>query len=330
MRRREFITFVGGAAVACPFVALAQQAPAKRRIGWIITLTSDHADGQGRLAAFREGLAALGWIEGRNLLIDYRWGADDDDKRRTYGAELVSLKPDAIMVGGGPALTAVLAQTRTIPTVFVATAGSAEHGLITNAARPAGNATGFTLFDQFSLAGKLLETLKEIAPHIARVALVIQRDHPSLAGYARTLEHDAPALGVAFIASPVASSADIERTIASMAREPNGGLLLPPDQFLLQHRDLIVASTAKHRLPAIYGYRYFVAAGGLVSYGVDADDLYRRAAGYVDRILNGERPSDLPVQAPTRYELTVNLKTAKALGLDIPPTILARADEVIE
>jgi putative tryptophan/tyrosine transport system substrate-binding protein len=329
VKRREFITLLGGAAAAWPLAAHAQPQP-MRRIGWMIALTSDHPEGHARMTAFREGLAALGWIEGRNLRIDYRWGAGDTDRLRAYAAELVSLKPDVIMVGGSRPLTVVLQESRTIPIVFVATAGNVEHGLITNVARPAGNATGFTLFDEFSLAGKLLGTLKEIAPRVVRVALIMQRDHPSLAGYGRSLDTDAPGLGVKPIAAPVGSTSEIERTFDTLAREPNGGLLLPPDQFLVQHRELIVASTARHHLPAVYGYRHFVTAGGLVSYGVDVDDLYRRAAGYVDRMLKGEKPADLPVQAPTKYELVVNLKTAKALGLDVPPTLLARADEVIE
>jgi putative tryptophan/tyrosine transport system substrate-binding protein len=301
-----------------------------RRIGWMIALTADHPEGQARIMAFREGLAALGWIEGRTLQIDYRWGAGDTDRLRAYAAELVNLKPDVIIVGGSRPLTAVLEESRTIPIVFVATAGNVEHGLITNVARPAGNATGFTLFDEFSLAGKLLGTLKEVAPRVARVALIMQRDHPSLAGYERSLDTDAPTLGVTPITAPVGSASEIERTFNTLAREPNAGLLLPPDQFLVQHRELIVASAARHYLPAVYGYRHFVTAGGLVSYGVDVDDLYRRAAGYVDRILKGEKLADLPVQAPTKYELAINLKTAKALGIDIPTTMLARADEVIE
>jgi putative ABC transport system substrate-binding protein len=329
MKRRELITLLGGAAVALPLGARAQPQP-MRRIGWMVMLTSDHPEGRARMTAFREGLATLGWIEGRNLRIDYRWGADDTGRLRADAAELASLKPDAIMVGGSRPLLAALEQSRTIPIVFVATAGNVEHGLVTNVARPAGNATGFTLFDEFSLAGKLLGTLKEAAPRIARVALVMHRDHPSLAGYGRSLDTVASTLGVKWIAAPVGSAAEIERMIETFAREGNGALLVPPDQFLVQHRDLIVASATRHRLPAIYGYRPFVTAGGLVSYGVDVYDLYRRAAGYVDRILKGEKPGDLPVQSPIRYELTINLKTAKTLGLDLSPMLIARADEVIE
>ena len=329
MNRRALITMLGSAA-AWPLSARAQQPQPVRRIGWLLTLMDDHPEGRARFTAFHEGLAALGWIEGRNMRIEYRWGAIDTARVQAYAAELVNLNPDAIMVGGSRALIAVLEKTRTIPTVFVATAGNVEHGLVTNVARPAGNATGFTLFDEFSLAGKLLGILKEIAPRVAEVAVIMQRDHPSLAGYQRSLLADAPRLGVMPITVQVSNAAEIEGAIDTVARERNGGLLLLPDQFVLQERELILASAARHRLPAIYGYRPFVAAGGLVSYGVDVQDLYRRAAGYVDRILKGEKPADLPVQAPTKYELVINLKTAKALGLDVPPSLLARADEVIE
>ncbi len=329
MRRREFIAVLGGAA-AWPLAARAQQGERVRRIGWLVTLSEEHPEGQARLKAFREGLASAGWAEGRNLRIDHRWGAADDTRRRDDAAELVRQKPDAIVAGGSPALTAVLGASNTVPIVFVATAGNIEQGLIMNVARPGGNATGFTLFDDFSLAGKLAGILKEMAPRIGRVALMIQRGHPTWAGYARALESDSQRMGIDVILAPVGSAGEIERTIGTLGREPNSSLLLPPDQFLVQHRELIIASTARHSLPAVYGYRHFVSAGGLVSYGVDVYDLYRRAGGYVDRILKGEKPINLPVQAPTKYEFAINLKTAKALGLDIPPTLIARADEVIE
>ena len=330
MRRREFITLLGGAAAAWPLAARGQQSERVRRIGWLITLSQDHPEGQARIVAFREGLAAAGWTEGRNLHIDYRWEAALGDRLRASAAELMKLKPDAIMVGGSRPLIAVLEETRTVPIVFVATAGNVEHGIVTNVARPSGNATGFTLFDDFTLAGKLLGTLKEIAPNLTRVALMMQRNHPSLDGYSRSLKASAIKLGVTTTATQVDSAAEIERVIGAWARDAKGGLLLPPDQFLVQHRELIIASAARHRLPAVYGYRQFVAAGGLVSYGVDVYDLYRRAAGYVDRILKGEKPADLPVQAPTKYELAVNLKTAQALGLTVPNSMHLLADEVIE
>jgi putative tryptophan/tyrosine transport system substrate-binding protein len=330
MKRREFITLLGGAAATWPLAANAQQPGGMRRIGWLLTLPRDHPEGQARIAAFRKGLVAAGWIEGHNLRIEDRWGDGDADRLRVLAAELARLDLDAVMVGGSLPLKAALDASRTIPIVFVATAGNIEHGLITNVARPAGNATGFTLFDEFSLAGKLLGTLKEIAPGVLQVAVLMQRGHLSLAGYMHSLESDGPKLGIRVTAVPVGSASEIESAIARSSREANSGLLLPPDQFLVQHRELIVAGAARHRLPAVYGYGHFVAAGGLVSYGVDVDELYRRAAGYVDRILKGEKPADLPVQAPTKYELVINLKTARALGLEMPAAVLARADGVIE
>jgi putative ABC transport system substrate-binding protein len=330
MRRRDFITLLGGAAVAWPRAARAQQAERVRRIGWLIQLSPDHPEGQARFGAFREGLAAAGWAEGRNLHIEYRWITTGADRLHTAAGELAQLNPDAIMVGGSQPLIAMLEHSRTVPIVFVATAGNVEHGIVTNVARPGGNATGYTLFDDFTLAGKLLGTLKEVAPGVTRVAISMRRNHPSLPGYKRSLDADAPKLGVSVSAFEVGNSAEIERTIQNWAREPNAGLLFPPDQFAIQHRDLIIALAARHRLPAVYGYRQFVTAGGLVSYGVDVHDLYRRAAGYVDRILKGEKPADLPVQAPTKYELAVNLKTAKALGLSVPNSMQLLADEVID
>jgi putative tryptophan/tyrosine transport system substrate-binding protein len=331
LRRRAFLTLLGGAAAASIVLPLAARAQAERikRIGWLILLPQDHPESQARFAAFHAGLAAAGWTEGHNIHIESRWVADFG-RLRAIAAELVKLKPDAIMVGGSPSLIAMLEESRTVPVVFVATAGNVEHGIVTNVARPSGNATGFTLFDDFTLVGKLLGTLKEIAPSIARSALLMRRGHPSLAGYRRSLEGDAPRLGITPAAFEAADAAEIERVIESWAREPNASLLLPPDQFLIQHRELIIASAARHRLPAVYGYRQFVSAGGLVSYGVDVHDLYRRAAGYVDRILKGEKPADLPVQAPVKYELAVNLKTARALGLTVPNSIQLLADEVVE
>jgi putative ABC transport system substrate-binding protein len=330
MRRREFIVLLGGTAAGWPLTVQAQKIERVRRIGMLFTLGKDNAEGQARLAAFRQGLEALGWVVGRNLQIDDRWPGDDSERLRTYAAELVNLKPDAIMVGGSRALIALQQTTHAIPIVFVAAAGTIEHGIVTNAARPAENLTGFTTFDDFSLAGKLLGMLKEMVPGLARIALIMHRDHPSLAGYRHELATDAPSLGLQPIAIPATSAAEIERAIDTFAREPNGGLLLPVDQFNVLHRELIIALAARHRLPAIYGYRSHVAAGGLMSYGIDIYGLYQHAAGYVDRILKGEKPADLPVQAPTKYQLVINLKTAKALGLTVPPTLLARADEVIE
>jgi putative ABC transport system substrate-binding protein len=330
VKRREFITLLGGAAATWPLAARAQQPERMRRIGWLLVLARDHPEAQARLAALRAGLAAAGWVDGRNLRIEDRWGGGETERLRAAAAELVTLKPDVIVVGGSLPLKAVLDETRTVPIVFVATAGNIEHGLVTNVARPAGNATGFTLFDDFSLAGKLLGTLKEIAPGISRVGVMMQRGNLSHADYMRVLDAEAPRLGTSVVAMSVDNAAQIEDAIGSWAREPDGGLLLPPDQFLVQHRELIIAGMARHGLPAVYSYGRFVTAGGLLSYGVEVDDLYRRAGGYVDRILKGEKPADLPVQAPTKYELALNLKTARALGLTVPDTLLARADEVIE
>ena len=328
MRRREAIAVLAGMS-AWPFAARAEGERA-RLVGWLLTLSEDHPEGQARIKAFREGLAASGWTEGRNLHIEYRWGASDAARRRDYAEELVRRKPDAVVAGGSASLVALLQASSTVPVVFVATAGNIEQGLITNVARPSGNATGFTLFGDFSLARQIAGNSegdgasdRACRPHDAA--------GPShLDAYARALEPDTRRMGTDLILMPVGSAAEIERAIETVAREPNGSLLLPPDQFLLQHRDLIIAAAARHSVPAAYGYRRFVEAGGLMSYGVDTYDLYRRAAGYVDRILKGEKPVELPVQAPTRYELLINLKTAKALGLTIPPTLLARADEVIE
>jgi len=329
MRRREFIALAGGAA-ALPFAARAQQATLARRVGVLMTLTKENVEGQARLASLRHGLEALGWTENHNIRIDARWPGDDLDRLRTEAGELINSKSDVIVSGGSRALAVLQAQTRTIPIVFVAAAGSAEHGIVTNVARPTGNLTGFTTFDTFALAGKLMGTLKEMAPSIARVVLIMYRDHPSLGGYSQQLAKDALSLGVVPTVAQPSSANELERAIEAFAREPNGGLLFPADQFNIQHRDLILALAARHRLPAIYAYRSHVAAGGLMSYGIDFSALYRPAAGYVDRILKGEKPADLPVQSPTKYELTINLRTARSLGLTISPTLLALPDDAIQ
>jgi putative tryptophan/tyrosine transport system substrate-binding protein len=330
VKRREFIALVGGA-VALPGVARAQlQAERIRRIGVLLTLTKNNPDGQARVLAFREGLEALGWKDGHNIRIEERWPGEDKQALEADAAELVELMPDAIMIGGSRALITIQRRTQTIPIVFVAAAGTVEHGIVTSAARPRGNLTGFTTYDDFALVGKLLGTLKEAVPRLARALMVMHRDHPSISGYRRQLESGAPNLEVRATVALAGNAAEIESAIRTFARSENGGLVLPPDQFNILHRDLIVSLAARHRLPAIYGYRSHVVAGGLISYGTDIADLNRRAAGYVDRILKGERPSDLPVQAPTKYELAINLKTAKALGIEIPAKLLFTADEVIE
>jgi putative ABC transport system substrate-binding protein len=329
MKRREFITLLGGAA-ACPLGARAQQPDRMRRVGVLFTLAKENAEGRARMIAFRQRLEALGWIDNRNLRIDERWATPDSAPVATYAAELANLRPDAILVGGSRAFVAVQQETHAIPIVFVAAAGTTEHGIVTSVARPTGNVTGFTTVDDFSLAGKMLGILKETAPRLIRIAFIMHREHPSLAGYRSSLAIDASSLGVELTVVAAGSAAEIESAIAAFAREPNGGMLLPPDQFNIVHRELIIELAARHLLPTIYAYRSHVAAGGLMSYGTDFPDLYRRAAGYIDRILKGEKPANLPVQLPTTYELAINLKTGRALGLEIPAAVLARADEVIE
>ena len=330
MRRREFIALAGGAAV-WPLTARGQQQSERiRRVGVLLTLTKNNPDGQARVGAFRQGLEALGWKNGENIRIEERWPGEDRQALEVHAAELVKLNPDAIMVGGSRALIALQQQTQNIPIVFVAAAGTVEHGIVTSAARPRGNLTGFTTYDDFALVGKLLGTLKEAFPRLLRALMIMHRDHPSITGYKSQLEAAAPRLGIETTVALAASATEIERRMDAFAREPNGGLVLPPDQFNILHRDLIITLADKYRLPAIYGYRSHVAAGGLLSYGTDITELNRQAASYIDRILKGERPADLPVQSPTKYELAVNLRTAKALGVEIPATLLARADEVIE
>jgi len=330
MRRREFIAGLGGAAAAWPVVGLAQQSSGVRRIGVLMTLTKDNVEGLERLNSLVQGLEALGWTHGRNIHVDARWPGDDLDRLRANVTDLVKLKPDVIVAGGSRALIVLQQQTRTIPIVFVAAAGTTEHGLVPNAARPAGNLTGYTTFDSFALAGKLLGGLKEVAPAVTKILLIMYRGHPSLPGYRRELEASAKSLGVVPTTADATSAAELEGIITAFAREPNGGLVMPADQFNILHRDLIITLAARHRLPAIYAYRTHVAAGGLISYGIDFSALYRPAASYVDRILKGEQPANLPVQSPTKYQLAINLKTARALGLTVPATLLARADEVIE
>jgi putative tryptophan/tyrosine transport system substrate-binding protein len=330
MRRREFIALVAGAVTACPMAGHTQQPARGRRIGVVMTLTKDNVEGQARLNALVQGLEALGWTSGHNMHLDARWAGDDLDRLRTHVADLANLKPDVIVAGGSRAMLLLQQQIRTIPIVFVAAAGTTEHGLVTNAARPAGNMTGYTTFDSFALVGKMLSGVKEVAPAVARVTRIMFRGHPSLPGYRQEFETAGRSLGVVTVATDATNAVELESIITGFAREPHGGLVMPADQFNVQHRDLIIALAARHRLPAIYAYRTHVEAGGLMSYGIDFSALYRASAGYVDRILKGEKPSDLPVQSPTKYQLTINLKTAKALGLAISPTLLARADEVIE
>ena len=330
MRRREFITFFGVAALAGPRAARAQQADRVRRVGVLMSRAAGDPEEQARFAGFLQGLQKLGWTDGRNVRIDYRWAAADADRSRTYAAELVALAPDVILASGSTSVAALLQTTRTVPIVFVNVIDPVGAGYVARLARPGGNATGFTAFE-YSLSGKWLELLKEIAPNLTRIAIL--RD-PALAagiGQFAAIQAMAPSsFGVELSPIDVRDGGEIERDVAAFARELNGGLIVTGSSSAAVHRELIVMLAARHRLPAVYPFRYFVTSGGLISYGPDPIDEFRRAAGYVDRILKGEKAADLPVQAPTTYELAINLKTAKALGLTLPPSLLARADEVIE
>jgi ABC-type uncharacterized transport system substrate-binding protein len=329
MRRREFITLLGSAAAAWPRAARAQQPDRMRRIGVLISLAADDPQGQARLAAFVEGLQQLGWTDGRNVRIDARWSAGDADRGRRYAAELVALTPDVILASGGTVVGTLLQATHTVPIVFTLTPDPVGAGFVASLARPGGNATGFTAFE-YGMTGKWPELLKEIAPRVTRVALL--RD-PAIArgiGQFGAIQSVAPSLGLEVSPVDVRDAGEIERAVADFARGLNGGLIVTGSGLAIVHRELIITLAARYKLPAIYFERFFVPAGGLIAYGPDPIDPHRRAAAYVDRILKGEKPGDLPVQAPTKYELAINLKTAKALGLTVPPSLLARADEVIE
>jgi ABC-type uncharacterized transport system substrate-binding protein len=329
MRRREFITLIGGAA-AWPIAAPAQQ-EGLRRIAALMDTADDNADGQERIAAFRERLHELGWSEGSNLRIDLRWGEGDVERTRAYAAELVALKPDVIFAFANAQLAPLSRETRTIPIVFVGASDPVGAGYVASFARPGGNITGFTLFEA-SMAGKWLAVLKEIAPNIARVAIMVNPDTAVVRGtlYARTFETAAKELAIEPITATTHDGGEIADAMAALARKPDSGLIVAPDTFSNAHRELIVALAARHRVPAIYGQRQFPASGGLLSYGPDLVDTVGRAASYVDRILRGAKPAELPVQAPTKFEMVVNLKAAKALDLAIPESFLLRADQVIE
>jgi putative ABC transport system substrate-binding protein len=328
MRRREFILALSGAVASAPFAAQAQQPERIRRIGVLIGGTED-LEGRARIAAFLQGLQQLGWTDGRNVRIEYRWAAGNADDIRKYTMELVALTPDVILATGSISMAPLLQATRAVPIVFVQVVDPVGSGFVDSLARPGGNATGFTNFE-YGLSAKWLELLKQIAPGVTRAAVL--RDPTAAAGIGQfgAIQTAAPSLGVEVNPVNVRDAGEIERAIAAFARASNGGLIVPGSALANVHRDLIIALAARHQLPAAYANRVYVTGGGLISYGVDTLDQYRRAAGYVDRILKGEKPADLPVQTPTKYELLINLKTAKALGLEIPPTLLARAHEVIE
>jgi len=330
VRRRAFISLLGGAAAVWPLGARAQQRERVRRIGVLLPAAADDTVFQTRMAAFLQALALLGWIVGRNLSIDIRWATANAEEIRRHAAGLIALAPDVILATGDSTIPPLLQATRTVPIVFPVANDPVAAGYVESLARPGGNATGF-MISEYSFSGKWLELLKEIAPDVKRVA-VFRDTTANVTGLAQfgIIQAMAPALSVEVSPINLRDTDEIERAVAAFARTPNGGLILTASGAAIRHRDLVITLAARHKLPAVYWERFFVAAGGLVSYGADLVDHYRLAANYVDRILKGEKPTDLPVQAPTKYELVVNLKTAKTLGLEVPPTLMARADEVIE
>jgi len=329
MKRRGFITLLGGAAAAWPLAARAQQTDRMRRIGVLSPLAADDTEGQARNAAFLQALQQLGWTVGQNVRIEYRWGGGDADRLQTYAAELVALKPDVILAGATAALASLQRSTETIPIVFTQVSDPVRGGFVKSVAHPGGNITGFALYE-YTIAVKWVELLKQIAPSVARVAVLYDPTNITSIGQLSEIRTAEPSFGVQSSAFAVRNAAEIERAIEEFAARPNGGLIALPNPVTDHYRELVVGLAAKHRLPAIYAYRHVVTIGGLASYGVDIIDLHRRAASYVDRILKGEQPGELPVQHASKFELVINLKTAKALGLDPPISLLARTDEVIE
>jgi putative ABC transport system substrate-binding protein len=327
MRRREFIVLLGSAAI-CPRATRAQQPEQVRRIGVLMNVADD-PEGQALVATFQQALQRLGWTDGRNVRIDIRWGANDVDLDRKYAGELAAFAPDVILAAGTLSVAAFRRVTRTLPIVFVNVSDPLGAGFVDSLARPGGNVTGFMLLE-YSSSGKSLELLKQIAPSVTRAAVLRGSDNPAGIAQFGAIQAVAQPLGVEVSPVSVRDAGEIERAVAAFARSANGGLIVTPSGSVSVHRDLIVTLAARHKLPAIYGYRFNVAGGGLISYGPDLVDEYRGAAGYVDRILKGEKPADLPVQAPTKFALVINMKTVKALGLTVPPSLLARADEVIE
>jgi ABC-type uncharacterized transport system substrate-binding protein len=324
--RREFITLLGGTALAWPLAGHAQQPP---RIGVLTPFNDRDTEGQSRVSAFREALREAGWVDGRNIRIEYRWAAGDPDRIRAYAAEIVGLAPEAILANSTPVLAALRKETQTIPIVFIGVSDPVGVGFVASLARPGGNLTGFANFEP-EMGGKWLQELKAVAPSVNRVAFILNRQNASWASLFREIEAVAPTLGVDATAVEGRDAAEIERSITAFGGQSKGGLIVQPDGITSAHRQLIIDLAAKHSLPAVYPFRFFAVDGGLMAYGVNAVDQFRRAASYIDRILRGAKPAGLPVQAPTKFELVINLKTAKALGLKIPEAVLARADEVIE
>jgi putative ABC transport system substrate-binding protein len=329
MKRREFITLVGGAAAAWPLAARAQQADRVRRIGFLTTLSESDPEMKGWLTVFQAEMQKLGWTLGLNFSIEYRWPGSDEQRLRSSAAELVKMAPDLIFAAATPALAALHRESRSLPIVFVQVSDPVKLGFVGSLTRPGGNITGFTTFE-YPIGGKWLELLKDTAPGRSRVAVLLDPDNPSGLAYLQGVETAASTFGVQLTRADVRNAVDIERAINDFAQQPNGALVVAPTAVTLLHRNVIIALAARHRLPAVYPYRYFATGGGFISYGVDLAEQYRQAAGYVDRILKGAKPADLPVQLSSKFELVVNLKTAKALGLTIPEPFLQRADEVIE
>jgi putative tryptophan/tyrosine transport system substrate-binding protein len=328
VKRREFIAIVGGAAV-WPLAARAQQGERMRRIGVLMGLSESDVDVGPRIKALREGLQSLGWVEGRNLHIDFRWAPGNPNLAREYAEELVAMQPDALFGLNTFIALALQRETRTIPIVFVNVAEPIDSGLVASYARPRGNLTGFTNFEP-GMVGKWLSLLKEIAPGITRVATIFNPKTTAADVFIRGMEAAAPSFGVEPVLRPFQAPREIESAIVGVAQRPDAGLFVLPDVSTAQHRGLIVELAARHRVPAVYPYAYFTKEGGLMSYGIDSVDVFARSAAYLDRILRGAKPADLPVQAPTKFDFVINLKTANGLGLTVPPTLLARADEVIE
>jgi len=330
MRRREFVGLCGAVAATWPIALRAQQGERVRRIGVLMASTLDDPESQARIAAFQQSLQQLGWIDGRNVSIDTRWATTNPDDIRRHAAELAALTPDVILAGTGTATVAPLLQaTRTVPIVFALVIDPVGAGFVDSLARPGGNATGFTVFE-YGMSGKWLELLKQLSPAVTRAAVLRDPTIASGIGQFAAVQAVAPSLGVDLSAVDVRDAGEIERAITAFARSSNAGLIVTANALATRHRELIIALAAQHRLPAVYPYRRFVDDGGLVSYGPDFVDQYRQAAGYIDRVLKGEKPAEMPVQAPIKYGIVINLKTIKSLGLTVPPAVLARADEAIE
>lgn len=330
MRRRQFITLLSGATLALPLASLAQQPSGVRRVGVLMNFGPDEPEGRSRERAFLQGLQKLGWINGGNLQIDFRWAAGDADLYRRYSAELVALAPDVLLAGASPSVAALQRVSRSVPIVFADVIDPVGAGFVASLARPGGNTTGFSLFE-YSISGKWLELLKQVAPNVSRIAVL--RDTTLAAGigqFAAIQTVAPPSLGIELTPIDMHDASVITRALTAFASVPNGGLIVTVSPLAVTHRDLIISLATQLRLPNVYAFRYYPVGGGLASYGPDPNDDYARAALYIDRILKGEKPADLPVQAPTKYQLVINLKTAKALGLNVPPSLLATADQVIE